>query len=73
MNVSIRKIDALVVLCLAKLHNYCIDANDVTACLSQLTICPWYVYSTVLFGTVLTIQYRPVRMHSDIPVTKSGM
>ena len=28
---------------------------------------------TVLFGTVSTTQYRPVRKHSDIPVTKSGM
>ena len=34
--------------------------DDVTACLSRLTICPWYVYNTVLFGTVLTVQYRPV-------------
>ena len=28
---------------------------------------------TVLFGTVPTTRYRPVRTHSDIPVTKSGM
>ena len=28
---------------------------------------------TVLFGTVLVIQYRPVRMHTNIPVTESGM
>ncbi len=45
----------------------------VTAYLSRLTICPWYVYMHRAVWYCTPIQYCLVQIHSDIPVTKSGM
>jgi hypothetical protein len=47
--------------------------DDVTAYLSRLTICPWYVYMHRAVWYRTPTQYRTVQRHPDIPVTKSGM